>query len=91
MKIALVVWEDASEADAGPWVDRSTAPPAEPIVFHQVGFICSITSTEVVLTACVGEHQMGTRTRIPAGMVRQITELVSGEPIAIPKKRKRKG
>lgn len=91
MRRVLVVWEDASEADDGPWVDRGTVAPAEAIIFHQVGFVLSMTSTEVVLTACVGEHQMGSRTRIPAGMVRSMTELVDGEPIALPKpKRKRK-
>ena len=89
MRMALVVWEDASEADSGPWVDRGTAPEAETIIFHQVGFIYSMTPAAVVLTSCVGEHQMSTRTRIPAGMVRSITELVSGAVIALPK-RKRK-
>lgn len=90
MMRVLCIWEDASEADDGPWVDRGTAPPAEAIIFHQVGFVQSMTSTEVVLTACVGEHQMGSRTRIPAGMVRSIIELVDGAAIAMPKRRKRR-
>lgn len=89
MRRVLCVWEDASDADIGPWVDRGTALPAEAIIFHQVGFVLSMTSTEVVLTACVGEHQMGSRTRIPAGMVRSIIELVDGEPIALPKRRRK--
>jgi len=89
MKMALVVWEDASEADEGTWVDRKSAPEAEKIVFHQVGFIYAHTPTELVLTSCVGEHQMSPRTRIPAGMVRSIVELVAGEPVPAPK-RKRK-
>ena len=86
--MALVVWEDASEADDGPWVDRGTAPEAETIIFHQVGFIYRHTATELVLTSCVGEHQMSTRTRIPAGMVRSVVELVAGKPVPVPKRKK---
>lgn len=89
MKAVLCIWEDCNEVDEGPWVDRGTAPEPVPIIFHQVGFLYCITSTEVVLTSCIGVHQMGVRTRIPAGMVRCITELISGEPIALPKKRRK--
>ena len=89
MRMVLVVWSDASECDAGPWVDRGTAPEPEEVIFHQVGFLYQHTPAAVVLTACVGQHQMGARTRIPAGMVRSIVELDSGAVIALPK-RKRK-
>lgn len=90
MRRVVVVWEDASDADDGPWVDRGTAAPAEAIIFHQVGFVQSMTSTEIVLTACVGVHQMGARTRIPAGMVRSIIELVDGKPISLPRPRRKR-
>jgi len=89
MKPVHVVWEDCSEADIGPWVDRASAPPAEVIVFKQVGFLLEMTAAEVILTSCIGEHQMGVRTRIPAGMVRSIVELIDGTALSIPKKRKR--
>jgi hypothetical protein len=31
---------------------------------------------------------MGPRSRIPMGMVKSLTELVSGKPVAIPKRRR---
>ena len=89
MKPVLCVWEDASEADEGPWVDRATAPKALPIIFHQIGYLCEITPEHIVLTACVGEHQIGTRSRIPAGMVRKLVSLNEGDPVKIPKKRRK--
>jgi hypothetical protein len=90
VKIVYVIWQDAAQLDCGPWVDRKTAPAPAPTIFHQVGYLYSLTPTEVVLTACMGEESMGARDLIPAGMVKSITELVHGEPIAIPKRRKRK-
>lgn len=87
MKLVLAVWEDASEADEGPWALRDVKP-AEVILFHQVGYIFSLTAEALELTYCVGEHQMAPRTRIPIGMVRKLVELTEGEPVKIPKQRK---
>ena len=87
MRVVLCVWEDASEADDGPWAARD-AKPAEVILFHQVGYVFSLTAAELELTSCVGEHQMAPRTRIPIGMVRKLVELTEGEPVKIPKQRK---
>lgn len=85
-----MVWEDASEDAGEVWIDRNE-PLSEPVIFHQVGFLYSITPAAVVLVACIGDDSTGKRTRIPAGMVRQMIELVDGEPIPLPKpKRKRK-
>ena len=90
MRPVAVIWEDASDLDVGPWVDRATAAPPVATIFHQLGYLVSLTSTEVILTACMGDDAMGVRSRIPAGMVKSITELLHGERIAIPKpKRKR--
>lgn len=88
MKVVLLVWEDAAELDEGPWTFRADAKPSAPVIFHQVGFLFELTPEAVVLTACVGEEQMGTRSRIPMGMVRSLTELTPGEPVAKPKRRK---
>ena len=89
MKLVLVVWEDAQQVDEGPWVHREGAAEPTAVIFHQVGFLLKLTSAEVVLTATMGEHAMGTRDRIPAGMVRKITELVAGKTISIPRKRRK--
>lgn len=90
MKRAYVVWEDAADLDEGPWVDRATAVAHKPVIFHQVGYVYSLTPSELILTACIGEEQMGVRSVIPIGMVRSLIELVDGSAIPIPKKRRRK-
>ena len=89
LRPVLVIWEDASDADSGPWVHVEGMPEAEPVIFQQLGFLVKLTSTEVVLTQAVGKEQIANRTRIPAGMIRRIVEVKEGTPIAIPKKRKR--
>jgi hypothetical protein len=86
MKLVQCIWEDAAELDGGPWADRKGAQPSTPTIFHQVGYLYELTHDAVVLTACVGEDQMGPRTRIPRGMVRSLVELTLGEPVKIPKK-----
>jgi hypothetical protein len=88
VKIVACVWEDAGELDEGPWTFRVDAKPSTPFIFHQVGYLYELTPEAVVLTACMGEEQMGPRSRIPMGMVKSLTELVNGEPVAIPKRRK---
>lgn len=86
MKLVRVIWEDASDLDEGPWVHREGMTPSEPTIFHQVGYLCELTREAVVLTACVGKEHMGTRSRIPSGMVRSIVELTEGAPVKIPRK-----
>ena len=90
MKLVRCVWEDAGELDEGPWAYRATAVASTPFIFHQVGYLYEMTHDAVVLTACMGEHQMGPRSRIPIGMVRSLVELIEGGPVKIPKKRKPK-
>jgi hypothetical protein len=88
VKLVHLVWEDASELDEGPWAFRADAKPSHPCIFHQVGYLYELTPEAVVLTACIGEEQMGPRSRIPIGMVRSLVELLPGEPVKIPKQRK---
>jgi hypothetical protein len=88
MKLVLVVWEDAADTDTGPWVDRKDAAKVQPVIFHQVGWLYELTPSMVVLTAAVGEEQMGVRSQIPMGMVRKLVELTEGLPVKIPKQRR---
>jgi len=90
LKLVFLVWEDAGELDEGPWAFRVGAAKNEPFIFHQVGYLYELTHDAVVLTACMGEHQMGPRSRIPIGMVRSLVELTKGEPVKIPKKPRKK-
>ena len=89
MKMVLAIWQDAAEADAGPWVERATLPPIEPVIFHQVGYLYALDAEHVVLTACVGKEQMGVRSQIPTGMVKRLVELTEGKPVPIPRRRKK--
>ncbi len=88
MRIVQLVWEDAGDLEEGPWAQREEAKPSTPFIFHHVGYLFELTPDAVVISSCVGEEQMAPRTRIPIGMVRSLTELVSGDPVAIPKRRK---
>lgn len=84
MKLVLVTWEDASE-EGGVWVDADSPEPLEVVVFNQVGWLWSHTTAEVVLTSTVqdsGKGLMSRRTRIPAGMVRSIVELIPGNTVS---------
>lgn len=90
MKVVHLVWEDAGDLEQGPWTYREDAGPSKPFIFHQVGYLYELTPDAVVLTACIGEHQMAPRTRIPRGMVRSLTELKPGKPVAIPRRNNRK-
>lgn len=90
MKRVLCIWQDAADADDGPWVHRETAPAIEQVIFHQVGFLYEITSEMIVLTAVVGKEQMGIRSQIPVGMVKSLVELTEGAPVKIPKRARNK-
>ncbi len=88
MKLVYVVWEDAADLDEGPWVEREGRPPDSAVDhhFHQVGYLFELTNEAVTLTSCVGKDHMAPRSRIPAGMVRSMVELVEGAPVKIPRK-----
>ncbi len=90
MKLVVCIWEDAGDLDDGPWVFRAAVTKSTPFIFHQVGYLHELTADAVVLTACMGEHQMGVRSRIPMGMVKSLIELTEGEPVKIPKKARTK-
>lgn len=89
MKLVKVIWEDAGDMDEGPWVYKAEAKPTEAIIFFQVGWLFEHTAEAVVLTPCMGEHQMGVRSRIPIGMVRKMIELTDGADIPIQLKKVR--
>jgi hypothetical protein len=91
LRLVRVVWEDASVVDDGTWVTRADAPPPEAVIFNDLGWLLDLTPEHVVLSASVGRLLMGPRLRIPAGMVKSITEfdVQSGTPVSIPKKRRK--
>lgn len=92
LRLVRVIWEDASIVDEGTWAAREDAVVPEVVVFDQVGWLMELTTDHVVITACVGAKLMAPRDRIPAGMIRSITEYAvpSGTAVPVPKKRKKK-
>lgn len=90
MRPVLVVWEDASVVDQTTWVDVAGAPPVEPVIFSQLGWLLELTPEHVVLTSVTSGSIMGARDRIPRGMVKSITELATGAPVPLPRKKRKK-
>lgn len=90
-QLVLVEWEDASVVDSGTWVHREDAPPAQPEVFQQVGWMLELTDAHVVITASLSHKLMSARDRIPRGMVRSIHvfDVADGKPMPPNKRRKR--
>lgn len=75
LQAVCVVWEDASVLDSETWVDRASMPEAKATIFSQVGFLLEDTKDHIVLTCTMGDRLIGSRTRIPRGMVRSVTPL----------------
>ena len=92
MKLVMVEWEDASVVDSETWVHKEGMAPAPAVVFHTVGWLHELTHEAVVLTDTTGKDHIGPRQRIPAGMVRRITEFGpdNGTPLLIPKKKRKR-
>lgn len=92
LRLVRVVWEDASVVDDDTWNHKDSLPQPKVIIFDQVGWLMELTAHHVVLSACVGETMISARDRIPAGMVRSITEFSvdGGVPLRIPKARRKK-
>lgn len=77
MQLIYIEWEDASSVDVPGWVDRDTAPKAEPHIFRQVGFVADADEHALVLTEAYNVDAMAPRTRIPVGMIRRFVDLSS--------------
>lgn len=76
MNLVYIEWDDASTVDPETgWVDRETAPAAEPRIFKQAGFITEETADHIVLTCAYDDAQMAPRSRIPVGMIRRRIDL----------------
>lgn len=76
-QMVLVVWEDATQLDGGPWADNAEHVYA-PKLFRQVGFLLHQSDEGVILSHAWSPDTVATRDQIPAGMIRQITVLTTG-------------
>lgn len=82
-----VLWEDAQQHDDGPWL--SSHDTIKPCIVRQVGYIHEHNRERLVLVYALNDNgQSSPRDVIPTGMIRSITELVSGKPLPIKPRRK---
>jgi cellulose synthase/poly-beta-1,6-N-acetylglucosamine synthase-like glycosyltransferase len=85
--LVMVVWEDATVLDSGPWVVNADADHAyKPHLVYQVGFLLKHTEEGVHLTQAWHPDTIAARDQIPLGMIRSITPLQPAKP---PRKRSR--
>jgi hypothetical protein len=88
MKLAYVIWEDASELDITPWAEHEEDFIYVPVLCKQVGFVLYDGPEGIVLTEGVlDDGTVARRNQIPRGMIRSVewltepsfwTEVVSG-------------
>jgi len=75
-KLALVVWEDASEIHDGQvWVDATQVSEYKPCMFWQVGFIIRDFPQGIHITEAWNPSLVANGTQIPRGMIRSIRYL----------------
>jgi hypothetical protein len=90
MKLLLVVWEDITMEEGGPWVFVEHAVPVPPKVFYQVGWLYKETPEYIELTSAIQEGGLGimaAREHIARGVIHSITEL---EPASKQSKRSKR-
>jgi len=73
MKLAYVIWEDASELDVTPWSEHEEDFIYIPVLCKQVGFILYDGPEGIVLTEGVlDDGTVARRNQIPRGMIRSV-------------------
>lgn len=72
LRMVLVSWEDAS-VDPDTWVGKDDT--VKVVMHEQVGWLLELTPRHLLMTCTVSEDMLGSRTRIPRGMVHKITYL----------------
>lgn len=77
-KIALVVWEDATQLADGAWMDANhikIMKEYSPKLFSQVGFVIKDFPEGIILTEAWNATLVANPTQIPRGMIRSIEYL----------------
>jgi len=73
MKLAYVIWEDASELDVTAWTEHEEDFVYTPVLCKQVGFILYDGPEGVVITnGVIVDNCVARRNQIPRGMIRRI-------------------
>ncbi len=83
--MVLVTWEDASQMDAGVWIENTGDHEYKPFMHTQVGFLLSNNRRGIVLTSTWGKDLVSARDSIPKKMVRSLEYL---EPVKRPARKR---
>lgn len=92
LRLVRIVWEDISQIEDGPWVDREKLKKIEPMIFQTAAWLWELTEEHAIVTMCIGDTFISPRERIPTPAIKSITEFPQdfGQPVPIPRKRRRK-
>ncbi len=73
MRLAYIVWEDATELDVTAWSEHEEDFIYSPVTCKQVGFVLYDGPEGLVTTEAVTSNgQVAGRNQIPRGMIRRI-------------------
>lgn len=73
MKLAYIVWEDASELDVTPWADHEEDFKYNPVLCRQVGWVLYDGPEGVVISnGVLDDGTVARRNQIPRGMIRRV-------------------
>ena len=74
-KLALVVWEDATQLSSSTWIGHDEAK-YQPCYFWQVGFMVYDGEEGVILSEAWNKELLSNPTQIPRGMIRKVQYLL---------------
>lgn len=73
MKLAYIIWEDASDLDTTAWTTHEDDFVYTPVLCNQIGFVLYSGEEGVVVTQSYNSNgEVSNRTQIPKGMIKQI-------------------
>jgi hypothetical protein len=73
MKLAYIIWEDASELDVTAWAMHEEEFEYSPVLCKQVGFVLYDGPEGLVITnGVIADVAVARRNQIPRGMIRRI-------------------
>jgi hypothetical protein len=73
MKLAYVIWEDASELDVTAWSEHEEDFTYSPVLCKQVGFVLYDGPEGLVITnGVIADGVVARRNQIPRGMIRRV-------------------
>lgn len=73
MKLAYIIWEDASELDVTAWTEHEEEYVYAPVLCRQVGWVIYDGPEGVVITQAITSNgEVARRNQIPKQMIRSI-------------------